>query len=838
MSHKKMNGDTPYVVEKPFFSILDSVPDSTLLFNTEGEIIFANKRACSTFGYSFEEFTSISLNDLIPVSFRNAHETHFLKYLKNPAPREMGSGMELFALHKNGHEFPVEISLNEVTDEQHVYIICSIRDITSRKKTEKKLNESYLELKLIDQITQRSLENLSYKALASEILTAFGKLNSSLECSMFFYNNPLHKLELTAEWYKNDILNQKKTFSEDNQTKNGSEINKNHRPNTNNLKKSEIIILRDKQSLLDIINEFSENRSLQEAFNKCTCFLNIQTLLILPYVLNGELFGFISLSFEKDLDKHEIDQIKRFNNRVESILTKAKIAEENKKLASIVSISGDAILYTDLEGHILSWNTGAEKMFGYKKKEIIGHSIKKIVPKDKMEEFNDTVKLIHDKSFLENYETIRTSKKGERIYVNIAKIPVLDEQGHLQGFWATYRDVSDRKLSTMALEKTTRSLKEAQKIARIGNWEWDPINDKVTWSDELYQIFDVSPSEIELSYSSYIDLLHPDDQEKAAKIIQRARENFRPFHTVSRRIDKFNEIRYIESRGNVELDEDNNLVRFYGICLDITERVEFEKTQKEFTDRLEQKVEERTKELSESRKELEKALEKEKKLGELKSHFVSTVSHQFRTPMAIIQSNSELINMITGNESEKLIVATERIRREITRMTNLMDDVLILGKVNSEGGLKASFSDTDILALCKGVSKEFNSIQKDGRSVDFNYSGAIQKITIDPNLIRHALSNLLSNAFKYSTKGNPKFDLIFENHQVKFIISDDGIGIPKRDLPNLFHAFFRGSNTNNIEGTGLGLAIVKEYVEMNDGKVEVKSAAKKGTSFTISLPIN
>lgn len=837
MSHKKMNGDTPYVVEKPFFSILDSVPDSTLLFNTEGEIIFANKRACSTFGYTFEEFTSISLNDLIPVSFRNAHETHFLKYLKNPAPREMGSGMELFALHKKGHEFPVEISLNEVTDEQHVYIICSIRDITSRKKTEKKLNESYLELKLIDQITQRSLESPSYKTLTSEILTAFEKLNSSLECSMFFYNNPLHKLELIAEWYKNDVLNQEKTLSEDIQTKNNSGINKNHQPNIN-LKKNEIIILRDKQSLLDIISEFSENTSLQTALSKCTSFLNIQTLLILPYVLNGELFGFTSLSFEKELNTDEIDQIKRFNNRVESILTKAKITEENKKLADIISISGDAILYTNLEGHILSWNTGAEKMFGYKKKEIIGHSIKKIVPKDKMDEFNDTVKMIHNKSFLENYETIRTSKKGERIYVNIAKIPVLDEQGNLQGFWASYRDVSDRKRSTMALEKTTRTLQEAQKIAKIGNWEWNPIKDTVTWSDELYQIFDISPSEIELSYNSYIDLLHPDDQQKATNLIQKALDTLQPFHTISRRINKLNQIRYIESRGNVELDEDKNLVRLYGICLDITERVEFENTQIEFTQNLEQKVEERTKELSESRKELEKALEKEKKLGELKSHFVSTVSHQFRTPMAIIQSNSELINMITGNENEKLIVPTERIRREITRMTNLMDDVLILGKVNAEGGLKASFSDTDILALCKGVSKEFNSIQKDGRSVEFHYSGTVRKITTDPNLIRHALSNLLSNAFKYSTKSNPRFDLIFENHQVKFIISDDGIGIPKSDQTNLFQAFFRGSNTDNIEGTGLGLAIVKEYIEMNKGKIEVNSEAKKGTSFTISLPIN
>lgn len=840
MANNKKNIKNPNLIENTFFSILDSVPDSTLLFDTEGQIEFANQKACETFGYTFEEFTAISLNDLIPNRFRGPHEGHLINYLKNPASREMNSGVELFALHKNGHEFPVEISLNGVNDEQHFFIICSIRDVSSRKKTEKRLNESYLELKLTDQITQKSLEALSYQSLASEILDAFRTLNPSLECSMFLHNNPLNKLELVAEWYKKDVLNLANISSGVGIDLNNNKAKINVKGHLNvNLKKNEIIILRDKQSLLSIINEFSENTALQSVFSKCNSFLNVQTFLVLPYIHNNELFGFITLSFQKELKEYEIDKIKRFNTRIESILIKAKIEEENKKLASIVSISGDAILYTNLENQVMSWNTGAEKMFGYKKEEIIGKSIEKIIPKEKIKEFNNIVKSIRNNTFIENFETVRISKKGNRVYVNIAKIPVFDEKENLLGFWSTYRDVSDRKLSLIALEKTTRSLLEAQQIAKIGNWEWDPIEDKVTWSDELYQIFNISPSEIELSYRSYIDLLHPEDQEKASELIKKTLEKRRPFHTISRRINKSNEIRYIESRGNVELDEDQNLIRMYGVCLDITERIEFEKSQKEFTDQLEQKVAERTKELSESRKELEKALEQEKRLGELKSHFVSTVSHQFRTPMAIIQSNSELINMVvTNNKSEKLMLATERIRHEITRMTNLMDDVLILGKLNSEGGLKANFSNTDLVALSKGLCNEFNYIQKDGRVVDFSYSGEVKKIKLDPNLIRHALSNLLSNAFKYSIKNNPKFELIFENQQVKMTISDDGIGIPKKDLPNLFQAFYRGSNTSNIEGTGLGLAIVKEYIEMNKGKIEVKSEANKGTSFTILLPQN
>ena len=826
--------------EEKNFTFLEYVPDSTLLFDAEGKVFFVNKKACQTFGYTPEEFKNLSLDDLIPHKFRDDHENHFSKYLNKPMPREMGSGIDLLALHNNGHEFPVEISLNGINEGGEMFVICSIRDVSKRKKTERELEKSYLELKLIDQITQKSLENVPYQNLSWEILNAHGKLKSTSWSRFYLYNNSLHKLELVSEWFKKGILKQieKKVG-----VKTNTIIPKINSKTTFSavLKKKEVIVLRDKQSIINVIKEHTDNKLLKNLASWGQTFLNIRTFLIIPYIHNEGIFGLMTLSFEKELNDQEINQIKRFNNRVKSTLIKAKIEEENKKLAGIVSISGDAILYTDLKNHIMSWNTGAEKMFGYKKEEIIGESIEKIIPEDRIQEFNDTVEAIHNNNFFDNYETIRRTKKGDRIYVNIAKIPVYDEKGNLQGVWASYRNVSDRKKSLIALRKMANSLMEAQKIARIGNWEWELGTNKVTWSDELYQIFDVEPSEIELSYETYIDLLHPDDQEKTAKIIQQSMETLLPFHTISRRIDKFNRIRYVESRGNVEMDDEKNLIRMYGVCLDITERIEFEKSQKEFTKQLEQKVEERTKELTENRKKLEKALEKEKKLGELKSHFVATVSHQFRTPMAIIQSNSELINMITTNiefnGNNKLLTATERIRHEITRMTNLMDDVLILGKVTSEKGLKATFSDTDIFTLSQELCNEFNYIQKDGRKVDFNSSGKIQDILIDPSLIRHSLSNLLSNAFKYSNKSNPKFELKFESNRVKIIISDDGIGIPENDLPNLFLAFQRGSNTNGIEGTGLGLAIVKEYLEMNKGKIKVKSEVGKGTAFTVLLPI-
>tara|TARA_R110001592_G_scaffold236456_1_gene494777 strand:- start:2664 stop:3875 length:1212 start_codon:yes stop_codon:yes gene_type:complete len=239
---------------------------------------------------------------------------------------------------------------------------------------------------------------------------------------------------------------------------------------------------------------------------------------------------------------------------------------------------------------------------------------------------------------------------------------------------------------------------------------------------------------------------------------------------------------------------------------------------------------------------LKHSLIKEKELGELKSHFVSTASHQFRTPMAIIHSNSELLNMITKNSDQalkpKLEQVTERIQKEIKRMTTLMDDILVFGKIDSGSGIIVNKEATDVLKFCATIAEEFNDIQTDNRKIDVVFFGEPKKVNIDQKLITHAVSNLISNAFKYSTKGNPKIQLTFDKDCLKISVIDSGIGIPENEIKNLFQPFFRAKNVKDIEGTGLGLAITKEYVELNNGKIEVESKLNEGTVFTVIVPFN
>lgn len=300
--------------------------------------------------------------------------------------------------------------------------------------------------------------------------------------------------------------------------------------------------------------------------------------------------------------------------------------------------------------------------------------------------------------------------------------------------------------------------------------------------------------------------------------------------------------RWEEWADRVFFDEEGNISEYQSIGRDITEQVEAQKIQEAFTNQLETKVKERTLELVATQKRLESALEKEKELNELKSQFVSMTSHQFRTPMAIIQSNSELVELVIQQkrmESKDLQLldnATERIRSEVRRMTNLMDEVLALGKISS-GVLVPKKEKISLQKLCTKVTEMFNEIQRDNRQLELVTPNHEIKSNLDENLMNHALANLITNAFKYSPgQANPVMTLATNQKQINISVKDFGIGIPKKDLPNLFQPFYRAENAHDYQGTGLGLKIAKEYIELNGGTLSVKSTINEGTICEITLP--
>jgi PAS domain S-box-containing protein len=234
-----------------------------------------------------------------------------------------------------------------------------------------------------------------------------------------------------------------------------------------------------------------------------------------------------------------------------------------------------------------------------------------------------------------------------------------------------------------------------------------------------------------------------------------------------------------------------------------------------------------------------KALAKERELSELRANFVSLVSHEYRTPLTLIQSSAELLQHYYHIFSdEKKQAHLIRIQNAVNRMTQLLEDVLLIGTADA-GKLKFEPGPVDLVTFCKEIVEtlQFSALQ--AQIVTQVRICDCTKACMDEKLLGHIFTNLFSNAIKYSLPGGTiKFELICNQETAVFRIQDHGIGIPEQDLPQLFESFGRASNVGTIPGTGLGLAIVKKCVDLHGGKITVESELGVGTTFTVTLPLN
>jgi len=240
-------------------------------------------------------------------------------------------------------------------------------------------------------------------------------------------------------------------------------------------------------------------------------------------------------------------------------------------------------------------------------------------------------------------------------------------------------------------------------------------------------------------------------------------------------------------------------------------------------------------------KELEQSLEKERELNELRSQFVSTASHQFRTPLTVIQSGVELMEIYLEDLPEQkqnpFKKQFKKIHTEVSRLQDLMNDVLLLGRADAT---RTPYNPEwkNLITFCDDlIESKYNNRFPENRQVKLVITGKAKDVYFDPKLLDHALENILSNAYKYSTQGNIEMKISFESETVTISITDQGIGIPENDLANLFQPFYRAANTTEIEGTGLGLSIVKEFIDKLGGEIYVLSELNHGTTVNVVLPL-
>jgi len=293
----------------------------------------------------------------------------------------------------------------------------------------------------------------------------------------------------------------------------------------------------------------------------------------------------------------------------------------------------------------------------------------------------------------------------------------------------------------------------------------------------------------------------------------------------------------------------HNRIIYTGLVRDISDQKKAEERLRRYAAEVEElnryletRVEERTvelektmNELNESKEELQKSLEKEKELNELKSKFITTASHEFRTPLTTVLSSAALISKYKKTEDDdKRQKHINRIKSSVENLTEILNDFLSLSKLE-EGVVNAKETDFDLKHFCEELVEEMSGILKPGQHIVYDHTGSKTQVILDKQILRNVIINLLSNAIKFSPEDSEINLNTSINKHIEITIRDTGIGIPPADQKHLFDRFFRASNVNNIQGTGLGLHIVKKYVELMEGDIRFESKFGKGTTFSIQL---
>ncbi len=531
--------------------------------------------------------------------------------------------------------------------------------------------------------------------------------------------------------------------------------------------------------------------------------------------------------------------------------TSIKFSELKYKAMFDTMVQG--VVYQDEKGKIINVNSAAERILGLSLQEMTGrtsHDARwKALKEDGTEYPGDehpaTIALREGKEIKNSIMGINKPRENDYRWLMVSAVPIY-RPGSTKPYevYSTFEDVTELRNARHALEISERKNRDILGV----------IPDLIfTYNREaVCTSYKADPNSY-LRFESSIFLNKRIDEYAPEHIAKMFHENLnKAFNTGQLQTYIFNmkikdEMLHMEGR-MIKYEEDEVLI----LVRDITQRIKNEQRQEEERRFLEELVKERTKSLFDANKKLEieiekqkeydrqikEALEKEKELNDLKSRFISTASHEFRTPLTSILASADLLELYGFKwPREKFEEHIRRIQNGVTYMNTLLNDVLSVNSMEHKNS-KISPALVDLFKLAGECFEEAKHSATSGHRLTYDFKCASKKFYLDEKLMRQIISNLLVNAVKYSPDGGDVLlEVNDENSHILIKVSDQGIGIAKKDLNRLFEPFHRGENCGNISGTGLGMTIVKSAVGLHNGEISVESKLGKGTIIKIQLPI-
>jgi len=583
---------------------------------------------------------------------------------------------------------------------------------------------------------------------------------------------------------------------------------------------------------------------------------------------------------------------------IRDITKTVKKEQKEKMLSSIVSNSSNAIIGKDLKGKIISWNKGAEHIYGYSEKETIGKDISIIVPKNKKKEVDQIIKKVTRGNNVKPFNTIRKDKKGNDVYVSLSASPINDPiGGNIVGIAAIASDITSQvKLAELKedfIRRTNELIKKIvpvmQQVAMGNLSQRIKLTDKEDEFTDLLIALNLTIEDLEMEKKENEILMNQINRKKAnleEEVKERTKEISKLYLESRKEEEKKDAILMGIGDGVMVINKKREVVLFNKAASDISGYEADSIVGKKYNSVL-KFIEERKKKPSYKfiedtfkRKRIQEMsnhtvlinrkgekvpvsdsaapikdnkgnvsdcvvvfrdVSKEREVEEMKNDFISIASHQLKTPLTAIRWLVEIL--LSGNQ-ESLTEEQKNILEDIYSSTKreikIVNDLLNISRIES-GRLNVSVEKINYLSLIKEIIKDYERIAGT-KEVKISFENMTKKkiiLKIDKTLTSQVIKNLLSNSIYYSFKGGEVNVLIKKaKKNYVFSISDNGIGIPEKDQSKIFKKFFRSSNAKRKkqDGSGLGLYLCKMIAEVSGGKIWFDSKKGEGTTFYFSIP--
>jgi two-component system sensor histidine kinase/response regulator len=472
------------------------------------------------------------------------------------------------------------------------------------------------------------------------------------------------------------------------------------------------------------------------------------------------------------------------------------------QLASIIESSDDAITGVTLEGTILSWNSGAEKMYGYAASEVEGTSLSRLIPPDRQDEIAHIFERITRGEYIHHYETARVGKDSKQIEVSLTVLPLKDGSGRISGALIIGRDITEIKRAQKLLQQQAAAIKASMDGMAILNESGEFV-----YVNDAYVRIHLCQSPAELLGKKWESLYDEIELRSFKSEIMPALKEagYWRGELIGKRCD------------GSSYPQEISLARIEGggfVCVvrDITVRLRT------------------VSELAQAR---DAALESVR----LKAGFLANMSHEIRTPMNGIIGMIELLlnTALTGKQRE----FADAISSSADTLLSILNDILDFSKIEA-GKLEFETVDFNLYSTVEGTS-EILAARAEAKGIELAslvFSDVPTRLRGDPGRLRQVLTNLVGNAVKFTERGEVVVRVTKERETathvvIRFTVSDTGIGIPVERHRHLFDAFTQvdSSTTRKYGGTGLGLAISRQLVELMGGQIGFESAPGVGSSF-------